>query len=92
MRTAEQVFQRSTHTGRPASRTTFSSTVTRRSISSATPGAPRDAHAGNATEHKPRLPVGDVRMAKDDAHNVRRKTKIAEQCRHGTAEIVSVPA
>ena len=36
--------------------------------------------------------VGDVRMAKDDAHNVRRKTKIAEQCRHGAAEIVSVPS
>ena len=39
-----------------------------------------------------RCTFGDMSVTENDAHNMRRKTKIAEQCRHGAAEIVSVPA
>ena len=38
-----------------------------------------------------RCALRDVSVTKGNAHNMRRKTQIAEQCCHGTAEIVSVP-
>ena len=39
-----------------------------------------------------RCALSDVSVTKDDAYNMRRKTKIAEQCCDGTAQVVSVPA
>ena len=38
-----------------------------------------------------RCALRDVSVTKNNAHNMRRKTQIAEQCCYGTAEIVSVP-
>ena len=39
-----------------------------------------------------RCALRDVSVTENNAHNMRRKPEIAEQCCHGAAEIVSVPA